>query len=282
MTKFTLCADDFGLGPHTDDGIISLVEKSRLNAVSCMSVGDTFESNAARLTHAAKLAEFPVEIGLHLTFTEYAPLGEMPILAPTGVFPTISSLILKAYLGKLNLVEIITQIEKQFSAFETAFGVMPDFVDGHQHAHILPVVRDALIPIAKTSLEPNGWIRSCHLPFREIMQARVSTKRALIISSLSKRLQSMLIQDKINTNQIFYGVNEFHSQQDFSQMMCTWLGSIGRLNKKALIMCHPGMPTELTEASLPDTIANRRPDEFAYLSSDEFLQDMRHYELGLG
>ena len=106
MARLTLCADDFGLGPEIDEAILSLIEQGRLNAVSCMPTGPTFGANIASLLDAAHHAPIPVQIGLHLTFTEYSPAGEMPELAPDGVLPEIGTLIRKAYTGQLHRPEI--------------------------------------------------------------------------------------------------------------------------------------------------------------------------------
>ncbi|KAB7614407.1 ChbG/HpnK family deacetylase [Amylibacter sp. SFDW26] len=282
MTQYTLCADDFGLHQSVDDGIISLVKAGRLNAVSCMSIGKTLSKNAQALLEASKESSIPVQIGLHLTFTEYAPVGDMPILAPDGGFPTIEALIQYAHLGRLNQHEISTQINRQLDVFKDTFGTLPDFIDGHQHAHILPTIREALVSTAKSNMSPDGWIRSCDLPFSEIIKTKISVKRALIISVLSRRLKTMLFKNAIKTNGVFYGVNDFTSQQDFAQMMQVWLHSAGKSDKSALIMCHPGQLKYPNDKSISDPIADRRPDELSYLASEQFLQDMRNYKVELG
>jgi len=282
MIQYTLCADDFGLHQSVDDGIISLVKAGRLNAVSCMSVGKTLRKNAPALLAAAKAANIRVQIGLHLTFTEYTPIGDMPKLAPDGTFPTIGALIKLAHLGRLDAPEIATQITRQLDVFNDTFGMAPDFIDGHQHAHILPTIRNALVKTAKSSMSPNGWVRSCDLPFAEIVKTKTSIKRALIISALARRLKAMLLENDIKTNGVFYGVNDFAAQQDFAQMMQVWLHSASTSDKAALIMCHPGQPKKSDDLAVFDPIAERRPDELAYLSSERFLQEMHRQNLELG
>ncbi len=282
MLKYTLCADDFGLHQSIDDGIISLVKAGRLNAVSCMSVGNTLSKNAPALLQVSKDSSTPVQIGLHLTFTEYAPIGDMRDLAPNGDLPTIGSLIKSAHLGRLNPVEISIQIDQQLEVFKDTFGTLPDFIDGHQHAHILPTIREALISAAKSNMSPNGWVRSCDLPFSEILKTKTSIKRASIISALSRRLKTMLLKNAIKTNGVFYGVNDFTSQQDFAQMMKVWLHSASKSDKSALIMCHPGQLKDPNDKSISDPIADRRPDEHTYLASEQFLQDMRNHKIELG
>lgn len=282
MIKYTLCADDFGLHQSVDEGIISLVKAGRLNAVSCMSVGKTLSKNAPALLQASKESAIPVQIGLHVTFTEYAPVGDMLGLAPNGNFPTIGSLIQRAHFGRLDPLEISTQIDRQLDVFKDTFGTLPSFLDGHQHAHILPTIREALVSTAKSGMAPNVWVRSCDLPFSEIIKTGISAKRALIISTLSRGLKNMLLKNAIKTNGTFYGVNDFTSQQDFAQMMQVWLRSAAKLDKDALIMCHPGRCKDHNDRCIFDPISDRRPDELAYLMSEQFLQDMRQHKMELG
>ncbi|WP_282094938.1 ChbG/HpnK family deacetylase [Epibacterium ulvae] len=268
MIHFTLCADDFGLHQGTDDGIIELVQAGRLNAVSCMSVGGTLVQNAGRLQQA--VTETSVQIGLHLTFTEYAPVGLMPHLAPEGVLPSIGTLIQKAHLRQLHKDEIAEQVLRQIQVFTETFGRLPDFIDGHQHAHILPGIRYEVIA-AVLNMPRGVWVRSCDLPFSRILTLGVSTQRAAIISALARRLKRELVRHHVLTNDVFYGVNDFEPEQDFGNMMRVWLDAAHKSGKPALIMCHPGY---LKTVDVLDPIAIRRPDELSYLASKQFKQDM--------
>ena len=164
MTKktaiFTLCADDFGLKKSVNDGVIDLVRNGRLNAVSCMSGGDSFEAGVGPLLNAASDAEQDVKIGLHLTLSEYAPLASMPKLAPQGVFPTINQTLISSHLGRLDRNEITREIEAQIERFREIVGRLPDFVDGHQHVHLMPTVRTCLIDCIKAK-GLSGFVRLC-------------------------------------------------------------------------------------------------------------------------
>ena len=56
-------------------------------------------------------------------------------------------------------IEVATQVE----AFVTAFGRPPDFIDGHQHVHLFPQVRDAVLKVAAETA-PSAWVRQCGRP----------------------------------------------------------------------------------------------------------------------
>ena len=84
-------------------------------------------------------------IGLHVTLT--APFHPMsPGFRPTrdGAFLTLEQMLLRGLLRRLAKKQLALEIATQFKAFVSMFGRVPDFVDGHQHVHIFPQVREAL------------------------------------------------------------------------------------------------------------------------------------------
>lgn len=276
MDKFTLCADDFGLSKSVNEGIITLVEKGRLNAVSCMSMSEHF-ADAIHLIKVAKSAPHPVEFGLHITLTEYEPLTKIPTLAPEYILPSIGKLILKSYLGQLNLTEVSNEIRQQVTQFQETFGHAPHFIDGHQHAHILPGIRDIILKYGNEDC----WVRQCTAPLSSVLKMRTALPRTLLISALSQKLARTLHTNAIPQHAQFFGINNFDTTEDFAKLMDKWLYHIAKLDKKSLIMCHPGLETEPDEPTIHDPIRNRRPQEYKYLASDQFPMDMNKYGLSL-
>ncbi len=56
---------------------------------------------------------------------------------------------LRAWSSSLNR-ELITQcIEEQWDLFVSVMGKHPDFIDGHQHIHQFPFIRDILLQLLK-------------------------------------------------------------------------------------------------------------------------------------
>ena len=65
--------------------------------------------------------------------------------------------------GTLRLLDrnrLAIEIATQLKAFVTAFGRAPDFVDGHQHVHLFPQVREPLLEMVK-EVAPQAWVRQC-------------------------------------------------------------------------------------------------------------------------
>lgn len=288
MTRLTLCSDDFGLSRSVDEAIIDLVRNGRLNAVSCMVVGDDFARKASDLRAAAAGAPVKVEIGLHLTLTEYAPLAAMPALAPDGRFPSVGALLLKSHLGGVNAPEINAEIGRQWQRFGDVMGHAPDFIDGHQHAHLMPGVRACVIERARDGLPAHGWVRSCFADHPELRMTALSSWRLRIISGLAKKMQRLLRTAGIATNPHFYGINDFNRGENFAGLMQGWLRLAASRGDWSVIMCHPGRAPSSAEIDpanrthpIHDPIAARRADEYAYFAGPNFPKDLERFGLTL-
>ncbi len=277
MVSFTLCADDYGLNSEVNNAINALVRDGRLNAVSCMAVGNAF--NAPTLLEAVSEAPLPVEIGLHLTLTEYAPLAAMPKLTEEVVLPQVEQLLIKSHLRRINRAEVFLELERQFNAFESAFGRKPDFVDGHQHVQIFPGIRDEVVNLVVSRLGEakagSCWVRCCDSPISDLFFS--PNLRAVLLAAMSRRQKGRLASAGLRYNDRFYGVNTFDPAQSFRTLMQGWLQKVARREDHTLIMCHPGMPG----SDPADPIATRRPDEYSYLASHDFTDDLERFEVQL-
>ena len=63
------------------------------------------------------------------------------------------------------------EIAGQFAAFAGAFGRAPDYVDGHQHIHLFPQVREALLRVTRHAA-PHAWLRQCGRAVRTNARSR--------------------------------------------------------------------------------------------------------------
>lgn len=284
MRQTTLCADDYGLSPAVSRGIADLVAMGRLNAVGAMTVSPFLDP--APLIEARARAPGPVQIGLHLTFTEYAALGPMPDLAPGGSAPGIGALIgrtqaARCVPGRVARIEqqVRDEIRRQTRRFVELFGFAPDFVDGHQHAHLMTGINRALARHAAEELDGEPWIRICRAPIGDL--ARLGSGKVGLLNAFSAQLAPRLRHHGLRSNRAFYGVNDFSTAQPFGGLMRRWLELAGA-REGALIMCHPGHEAGMPGEGLADPIAARRPQELAYLASDHFPRDMERAGVTLG
>ncbi|HEY9191363.1 MAG TPA: ChbG/HpnK family deacetylase, partial [Methyloversatilis sp.] len=135
MKALYLTADDYGYTPAVDDAVLGLIDAGRLSGAGCMTRAAGWPAAATRIGPHTSHAGF----GLHLDFTEFSPQRR-------GLWPLIAASLARRLDARLLRDEIATQC----ALFEDGTGRAPDYVDGHQHVHQLPQIRDALIDVLAT------------------------------------------------------------------------------------------------------------------------------------
>ncbi len=251
MDTFILCADDYGYSPEVSDGILQLIKAQRLSAVSCMTSMENWNSAASEL----KNFQNNIDIGLHLNLTE----------GPTTLRSSLNKLIITSHLRLVNYNAIVKLLEQQINLFVAAIGRLPDFIDGHQHVHHLPIVRQALIDIyQKYFPEHQAYIRISSNGFAEDLKN--SFKASIIGLTGAKALKKLLLQNQIPFNSSFSGSYDFSTDKPYRERFIEFLK---QTKTGGLIMCHPSLKTNNRQ----DAIAAARAQEYAYFISDEFLLD---------
>lgn len=248
--RVVLCADDFGMSPAIDTGIIRLAEQGRLSAASCLSQGPAFA------VHAAALAETGVQAGLHLNFTE--PLGQAGLYLPLG------ALIHQAYLRRLDAAAVRAQILRQLDGFEAVLGRAPDFVDGHQHVHQLPQIREALLEaLAKRyPSQARPWLRSTRAAALGGLPARHRVKAGIIQALGAQALARRARGAGFHLNARFAGVYDFRGGEAvYRVLLRNWLRGLADGD---LLMCHPAAHVDAA-----DPMGAQRAAEFNVLAGDD-------------
>jgi predicted glycoside hydrolase/deacetylase ChbG (UPF0249 family) len=267
---FWLCADDYGIAPGVNAAIRDLISRERLNATSVMVVAPSFtpaEINALREAGGAA-------IGLHLTLTapfkpltrDFAPLAQ-------GAFRSLPAMLRLALLRRLDRAALSREVEAQIAAFRAAFGRTPDFIDGHQHVHLFPQVRDAVLE-AMQRQAPGAWIRQC--VSAALLHARLMDPKGLLIDALSRAVRTRARRLGITTNTAFAGTYTYRPDADFARLFPAFLAS---LPEGGLVMCHPGQVDE--ELRRLDPLTTIREREYAYFRSDAFVETLKAHGLTL-
>ena len=136
-----LCADDYAQNEGISRGIEALAQEQRINAISCMVTTPTWATRASRLkTHVDACY-----VGLHVNLTQGAPLSQAWIDKYGASFKPLSWLIMMCFSHKLDKQVVALELDKQLDAFIAKTGRFPDFIDGHQHVHQFPVIREHLL-----------------------------------------------------------------------------------------------------------------------------------------
>ncbi|MBP2313844.1 ChbG/HpnK family deacetylase [Azospirillum soli] len=268
--RVLLCADDYGLSPGVNEAICDLIAAGRLTATSVMSLCPYWREGAAPLRTLADKAD----VGLHFTLTDQPPLGAMPGLAPDGRLPPLGTLMRKAYTGGLDKVEIRAELARQIDAFTAAWGGPPAYIDGHQHVHQLPIVREAVADALATL--PGAYVRLCREPIAAILRRGVAVPKTLLIGGLGGGLARLTKARGIPANERFGGVYDFSGKAPFADLMARFLDAP---NGKTLVMVHPGIPDEALRRA--DPLVDQRKVEYDYLKGPDFaaLLDARSIRL---
>lgn len=253
-TPIVLCADDYGLSPGVSRGIRELLEMKRLSATSCMVVFPEFADDGVLLKRFVGKAD----IGLHLTLTSRRSLG---------------SVAADMHLRRVRPSDLVEAVEDQLSKFVAVIGRPPDYIDGHQHVHLLPVVREAVVQVARRI---GAYVRLTFEPIGLPMWHRPAPLEAAYLSVTGRPLVRLTRSAGVRTNRGFRGVRSFRETLPFGRL---FRDMIAGAREGSIIMCHPGHPdTPLVQR---DSVQAARAQEFNYFTSDAFPRDLRDAGLAL-
>jgi len=249
MQDVIINADDYAMDSAVDAAILQLADRGVVTATSAMVLAPGWPRSAEALRDA------PLSRGLHLDFT--SPFtGE--------VFPrqSITGLTIRTHTGVLDRKRVKQSIEHQFVLFEEHMKEAPDFVDGHQHAHQLPIVREALLEV----LRERYGSEASRIGLRICVPRKWRGLRASIIARTgSIRFDELAAASGYATNSDFAGVYDFNENADLEKFWTCWLN--GLEGPLPLIMCHPAGRSDYCG---DDPIRGARYREYDWLLSPEF------------
>lgn len=265
MTKcIVLGADDYGQAEAVSRGIIDLILAGRLTATSSLVNGSDWPTQARWLAPCRSHAD----LGLHLNLTQGSPLSPAFHAVYGKHFPSLGRLLMQASLGRLSVAVVAAELQAQLQAFKDVLGFFPAYLDGHQHVHHFPVVRDALRQVyeaaglkalrvrVRSVYRPVGWRELFHSP-----------KACLIQWTGAAQLRDeWLVPEGIPHNTSFEGIYSFGEAPRCRRHFQAFFQTI---QSGGMIMCHPGRESQ----DKSDPIAPTRYLEYTYLMSDAFLQD---------
>jgi len=257
--QLVVCADDYGLSQGIDRAIARLLAAGRLGAVSCLVNGARWAQDGPALAAQAGTAS----IGLHFNLSEGAPLS--PTLARLWPrLPPLSRLLVDAALHRLPAAAIADEFDAQWQRFVAVAGRPPGHVDGHQHVHALPGVREHLVARLGALAAP-PLVRDTAV----LTGPGGRFKRAVIAAAGGRGLRRLLDAAGLRRNSALAGAYGFEAQ-GYGERMRDWLAELPA--RGAWLFCHPGdADPELHD----DPIAAARIQEAAYLASPAFADDLR-------
>lgn len=253
VKKIIVCADDFALNEGVSSAIIELLNNRAISATSCMTTSPLWPEWGPRLQALAATAD----IGLHLDLTEFTPLSAASadgLKKPLSIGQTI----IKAYSRQLPLRALIQEFTLQLQRFYEVMGFNPRFIDGHQHIHQFPRIRDALFIACKEHFKNNALppIRLVNgYPFFSTWR---DSALKLLIHALGRNAFKRLL-DKANWPYYtdFKGIYVFKGQPNTAFLFQQF---IQQISSGGIIMCHPGHRST-------DNISHIREQEYVFLNS---------------
>lgn len=258
--RLAVCIDDYGLHGGIDEATLALAAQGRISAVSVMTQGPTWPASAAPLRACCRNPDAPtqvrVDVGLHLNLTE---------ALPGAAAASLKHVIVRAGLRSFDSGRLRRQFTEQVDQFEAAWGAMPDHVDGHQHIHQLPQIRNVVLEVLEARYPDPArrpWLRASRAPDKGVQIP--DRRKAEIISWLgATELQDAAARRGWRSNRHLLGVYGFEGDTTVYQgLLSQWLASAVDGD---LLMCHPA-----TRAPADDVIGPARQVEFLVLRGDWF------------
>jgi predicted glycoside hydrolase/deacetylase ChbG (UPF0249 family) len=215
-----------------------------------------------------------VSIGLHLTLTApFRPVSEAFKPTRDGAFLPLMKMGVESFLRRLDPAALVEEIAAQLRQFVDLFGRAPAFIDGHQHAHLFPQVRDALLKVAQEDA-PTAWLRQSGSASSLLETIRNRKSFPLDLMSWSFRRRAAAVG--VKTNPGFAGAYEFRDDVEFATLFPRFLD---RLPDGSLVMCHPGFVDG--ELRRLDSLTILREREYAYFCSEAFPEALAAHGLVL-
>jgi predicted glycoside hydrolase/deacetylase ChbG (UPF0249 family) len=259
---FVLCADDFAITEGVSRGILDLAGEGHISATSAMVT----RPHWARLARELDGLRGQISVGLHLNLTLAEPLAAMPRLAPSGTLPTLGELTRLAFVSRLPIDEVLGEVNRQLDAFCAGLQRPPDFVDGHQHVHVLPGIRASIISALGERGFNDTWLRNPAERHRTIVRRGVAPLKSIVIAGLAFGLADAVRDAGLSANEGFAGVSPFDPTRDYGTDFARYLVDPG---PRHLVMCHPGHADE--ELVGLDPIVATREQELSFFKSTRFL-----------
>ena len=148
MKQLIINADDFGLHPLINKGIIKGHSEGIITSTSLMPSAPYFDE-AVQLAKANP----SLGVGIHLTLVggvkPACTSGVNSLLTADGVFAEDYTVFAKKwYTGSIKKNELVKELETQIEKVLIA-GIKPTHIDSHQHMHVLPGIAGIVVRLCE-------------------------------------------------------------------------------------------------------------------------------------
>lgn len=235
MIRLVVNADDLGLHPSIDEGILEAHANGIVTSATVLTTG----RNAAQAVTKAR--EQGLALGVHLCLCTCLPPAAPPHrvrhLAPGGRFRKSWAELAAAWIARrIPEQEVSRELSAQVVLLRE-LGAEPDHLDCHQHLHLLPGLTRVVEEIARDQGLPLRWPRE--RPTLGWLERPKAAAKSALLSALGARRRSRGAK-RVN------GVGLFEAGVLDEQRL---LGIVRRLPPgDSELGCHPGRrPAEVPE-----------------------------------
>ena len=223
--RLIINADDFGLSPGINKGIIRAVKAGVVTSATLLTQGPAFRE-------AIEAAPADLGLGVHLNLT--GGWGMPKGGAPVGFYTNNPALLLwRCFAGRVDLTFAQTELRKQIEAF-AKIGDLPTHLDGHHHIHVFPGMAEL---VAELAVEYN--IPSIRLPRPSFSLWRRPLIKRTLMGQLATKAGRLFEARGLKFPPGFWGFSLYGSG-DFGWRLQAVLEKIEAGTHE--IMSHPGLP----------------------------------------
>ena len=294
-------ADDYALTVNTSKDMLSCMKKGELDSISIVPNMSCFDECMELLYASIPSLPFLPKMSVHLDFVEgrcLAGAEQAPLLAEEksgvmrlswgGVF-SLSYLPWKRHMAKVQLKrEIKAQIEKVQAAVVYAIEIAKEHgidckqqgirIDSHQHAHMIPIVWDALTEVIAEEKYKVEYIRNSKEMLYVFLSEVSLWKTYRPINFVKNRLLSFYAHKadryakEHHMDQMYLWGLIMSGHMDYDRIVRLYpkIAMKAQKNNRTLeILFHPGL-------TLPEEVSEEIGEEAA---RDFYLRNDRHVEM---
>jgi predicted glycoside hydrolase/deacetylase ChbG (UPF0249 family) len=247
-----ITADDWGLSPGVNQGILRLAKLGVVRRVSLMANCPYLEDGLL------ELSQIPgIKLGLHFTLTYGRPSSENSSVSPHltrqgQLIPSPAQFMMK-WLSpftnrKLNREHVRAELTCQLKRIQS-LGISLQYVDGHHHIHLVPGLIDSVADLIQKS-----GIQKVRLPYDPKLW-KTSQAPLILLSILARR---KFIHHGFESLPCIYPQKGYYLDQGKLR---------ARLAKhpQSEVIVHPAETNDLATLEFPDSYTNERVLEYRAL-----------------
>jgi len=200
MKRLIVNADDFGLCPEVTHGILRAWDAGVISSTTVLA-------NLCPRDDLRRLRDSGLACGLHANLVEGPPLtgkdGLRAILGSDGCFSGVSRLGWAVFGRRLPPGRIHEELDAQANVLEDA-GLRIDHLDGHRHAHHLPIVTTLVAQVALTA--GAAGVRLSREPLGFEIGAWKATVKKVMMLPFAKAAARTYAEYGLGTSHGFFGM----------------------------------------------------------------------------